>query len=150
RASGQRKCASGRGMTVVAPVCRFCAAPLNHVVLDLGKQPLANAFLKEADLARPEDRYRLSVLFCEECLLVQTDTNVPPEKIFSNYIYFSSYSQVWLAHAKAYCEAMIDRFGLGERSRVIEAASNDGYLLKNFVAHGIPCLGIEPAANVAE
>ena len=137
-------------MTRQKPVCRFCAAPLDHVVLDLGEQPLANAFLRESELARPEDRYRLSVLFCDRCLLVQTDTNVPPEKIFSNYIYFSSYSQVWLEHAKAYCEAMIPRFDLGPRTRVIEAASNDGYLLKNFVARGIPCLGIEPAANVAD
>jgi hypothetical protein len=136
-------------MTAHGPVCRFCGALLNHVVLDLGEQPLANAFLKETDLARPEPKYPLCVRLCENCLLVQTDTTVPPETIFSEYVYFSSYSQAWLAHAKAYCEAMIARFGLGADSSVIEVASNDGYLLKNFVARGIPCLGIEPAANVA-
>ena len=136
-------------MTTHGPVCRFCRAALNHVVLDLGPQPLANAFLKQAELTRPEPKYPLCVRLCETCLLVQTDTTVPPETIFSDYVYFSSYSQAWLAHARAYCEAMIARFGLGGESRVIEAASNDGYLLKNFVARGIPCLGIEPAANVA-
>lgn len=131
------------------PACRFCGAALTHVVLDLGEQPLANSFLTEADLERPEPRYRLCVRVCDECLLVQTDKTVPPETIFSDYAYFSSYSNAWLAHAKAYSEAMIARFGLGRGSRVIEVASNDGYLLKNFVARGIPCLGIEPAENVA-
>ena len=137
-------------MTQASPACRFCGAPLNHIVLDLGEQPLANSFLKEADLKRPEPKYRLCVRVCDECLLVQTDTTVPPETIFSDYVYFSSYSVAWLAHAKAYSEAMIARFNLGPRSRVIEVASNDGYLLKNFVARGIPCLGIEPAENVAQ
>ena len=137
-------------MTAALPSCRFCGAPLPHIVLDLGDQPLANSFLKAADLEKPEPRYRLCVRVCDECLLVQTDTTVPPETIFSEYVYFSSYSNAWLAHAKAYCEAMIARFGLGAHSRVIEVASNDGYLLKNFVARGMPCLGIEPAANVAE
>lgn len=132
------------------PSCRFCGAALPHIVLDLGDQPLANSFLKTADLRKPEPKFRLCVRVCDECLLVQTDTTVPPESIFSDYVYFSSYSNAWLAHAKAYSEAMIARFGLGPHSRVIEAASNDGYLLKNFVARGIPCLGIEPAANVAE
>jgi SAM-dependent methyltransferase len=131
------------------PACRFCGAALKHIVLDLGEQPLANSFLTEADLHRPEPRYRLCVRVCDDCLLVQTDTTVPPETIFSDYVYFSSYSNAWLAHAKAYSEAMIVRFGLGHGSRVIEVASNDGYLLKNFVARGIPCLGIEPAENVA-
>jgi hypothetical protein len=137
-------------MTKGSPACRFCGAPLNHIVLDLGEQPLANSFLKEPDAKSPEPKYRLCVRVCDECLLVQTDTAVPPETIFSDYVYFSSYSSAWLAHAKAYSEAMIARFGLGAHSRVIEVASNDGYLLKNFVARGIPCLGIEPAENVAE
>ncbi|HXJ02462.1 MAG TPA: methyltransferase domain-containing protein, partial [Micropepsaceae bacterium] len=136
-------------MTITIPLCRFCGAALNHVVLDLGEQPLANSFLKPSDIARPEPKFRLCVFVCDECLLVQTDTTVPPETIFSDYVYFSSYSSAWLAHAKAYSEAMIARFGLGPESRVVEVASNDGYLLKNFVAHGIPCLGIEPAENVA-
>jgi len=131
-------------------MCRFCGAALPHIVLDLSDQPLANSFLKRADLENPEPKYRLCVRVCDECLLVQTDTTVPPERIFSDYVYFSSYSNAWLAHAKAYSEAMIARFGLGTHSRIIEVASNDGYLLKNFVARGIPCLGIEPAANVAE
>jgi hypothetical protein len=132
------------------PSCRFCGTPLSHIVLDLGDQPLANSFLKAADLEKPELKYRLCVRVCDECLLVQTDTTVPPETIFSDYVYFSSYSNAWLAHAKTYSDAMITRFGLGAHSRVIEVASNDGYLLKNFVARSIPCLGIEPAANVAE
>jgi hypothetical protein len=132
-----------------APACRFCGAALKHIVLDLGEQPLANSFLTEADLSRPEPRYRLCVRVCDDCFLVQTDTTVPPETIFSDYVYFSSYSNAWLAHAKAYSESMIARFGLGRESRIIEVASNDGYLLKNFVARGIPCLGIEPAENVA-
>jgi len=132
------------------PLCRFCGANLDHIVLDLGEQPLANSFLKESDLARAEPKFRLRVRVCDNCLLVQTDTVVPPETIFSDYVYFSSYSNAWLAHAKAYSEAMIARFALGPQSRVVEVASNDGYLLKNFVARGIPCLGIEPAENVAE
>ncbi|HEY4265274.1 MAG TPA: class I SAM-dependent methyltransferase, partial [Micropepsaceae bacterium] len=132
-----------------APSCRFCGASLDHIVLDLGEQPLANSFLKASDLARPEAKFRLCVRVCDTCLLVQTDTTVPPESIFSDYVYFSSYSNAWLAHAKAYSDAMIQRFALGPQSRVIEVASNDGYLLKNFVECGIPCLGIEPAENVA-
>jgi hypothetical protein len=136
-------------MTDALPSCRFCGTALPHIVLDLGDQPLANSFLKAADLEKPEPKYRLCVRVCDACLLVQTDTTVSPETIFSDYVYFSSYSDAWLAHAKAYSEAMIARFALGAHSRVIEAASNDGYLLKNFVARGIPCLGIEPAANVA-
>ena len=137
-------------MTAPTPFCRFCGAALPHIVLDLGCQPLANSFLKAADLAKPEPKYPLCVRVCDECLLVQTDATVPPETIFSDYVYFSSYSNAWLAHAWAYSEMMIARFSLGAHSRVIEVASNDGYLLKNFVARGIPCLGIEPAANVAE
>ena len=137
-------------MTGALPACRFCGAALPHVVLDLSDQPLANSFLKRGDLEKPEPKYPLCVRVCDECLLVQTDTAVSPETIFSDYVYFSSYSKAWLAHAKAYSEAMIARFALGAHSRVVEVASNDGYLLKNFVARGIPSLGIEPAANVAE
>jgi hypothetical protein len=137
-------------MTAAAPACRFCDAPLNHVMLDLGQQPLANGFLEEADLARPEPKYRLCIRLCDSCLLVQTDTTVSPQDLFGTYSYFSSYSDTWLAHAKAYAEEMIDRFTLGRSSRVIEVASNDGYLLRNFVARDIPCVGIEPATNVAE
>ena len=84
-----------------ARACRFCGAALKHIVLDLGEQPLANSFLTEADLGRPEPRYRLCVRVCDDCFLVQTDTTVPPETIFSDYVYFSSYSNAWLAHAKA-------------------------------------------------
>jgi len=129
--------------------CRFCGQELKEVVADLGTMPLANSYLLEADLLRPEPSYPLCVRVCTNCFLVQTDTAVVPQEIFSQYAYFSSYSDSWLAHAGKYCEAMIERFGLDAESRVIEVASNDGYLLKNFVARAIPCLGIEPAENVA-
>ena len=137
-------------MTEISPKCRFCSGPLEDVVLDLGNQPLANRFLSEAQLVEPEPRHRLRICVCNACLLVQTDAQVPPEAIFPDYVYFSSYSTYWLAHAKAYCDTVTARFGLGPDNRVIEVASNDGYLLKNFVANGIPCLGIEPARNVAD
>jgi SAM-dependent methyltransferase len=130
--------------------CRFCGTVLPGPIVDLGEQPLANSFLDAADLAAPEPRFALRVRVCPTCWLVQTDQHVLPEKVFSNYAYFSSYSQFWLTHARRYCEEMIRRFGLGTDNFVIEVASNDGYLLKNFVARNIGCLGIEPAENVAE
>jgi hypothetical protein len=131
------------------PNCRFCGAALERTVIDLGVMPLANSYLSEKALARPEPRFPLRVLVCGDCLLVQTDADIPPQDIFSDYAYFSSYSRAWLDHARRYCEAMTARFGLGPQSRVVEVASNDGYLLKNFVAANIPALGIEPAENVA-
>lgn len=130
--------------------CRFCGAPLGVVFVDLGTQPLANAYLRPADLTRVEPFYPLRVLVCERCFLAQLETVVNPEQLFSEYAYFSSYSDSWLRHAEAYTEMAIARFGLDARSRVIEIASNDGYLLQHFVRRGIPVLGIDPAANVAE
>jgi SAM-dependent methyltransferase len=111
--------------------------------------PLANAFLDEDDLRRMEPFYPLKALVCERCFLVQLEEIATPEEIFSNYAYFSSYSTTWLDHARAFAEMATERFGLGSESRVIEVASNDGYLLQYFAAKGIPVLGVEPAANVA-
>ena len=132
-----------------APTCRFCATPLHHTFVDLGLSPLANHNLKPGEESS-EKKYPLITRVCESCLLVQADDSVPPEDIFSDYDYFSSFSDGWVAHAKRYCEAMRDRFGLGPHSLAVEIASNDGYLLQHFVTMGIPVLGVEPAANVAK
>jgi SAM-dependent methyltransferase len=133
------------------PVCRSCGATLRDTFLDLGSQPLANAFLTKEQVANGDDpRYPLHARVCAECLLVQVDEVVPPEEIFSDYAYFSSYSDSWLEHAARYASDVIGRLGLGAGSTVVEVGSNDGYLLKNFVAAGIEVLGIEPAVNVAE
>ncbi|MET0366236.1 MAG: class I SAM-dependent methyltransferase [Sphingobium sp.] len=131
-------------------LCRFCDAPVAQSFVDLGSMPLANAYLTQAQLAAPEPSYPLRVFVCETCWLVQADSFVPPEDIFSHYAYFSSYSDSWVEHARCFTEMARARFGLDAASRVIEVASNDGYLLKHFVAAGVPVLGIEPAANVAE
>ncbi|HSN87863.1 MAG TPA: class I SAM-dependent methyltransferase [Thermoanaerobaculia bacterium] len=136
-------------MSAAALACRFCGAPLSHVFVDLGAQPLANSYLEPADLRKAERFYPLCVYVCGECLLVQLPEEERPEEIFSDYAYFSSYSESWLRHAREYAEAMIARFGLGPTHHVVEVASNDGYLLRWFVERGIPVLGIEPAANVA-
>jgi hypothetical protein len=129
--------------------CRFCGAPLSEVFVDLGASPLANSYLEPEDLVRAEAFYPLCVYVCGECLLVQLPEEERPEAIFSDYAYFSSYSDSWLRHAKTYAEAMIERFGFGAGTQVIEIASNDGYLLRWFKEKGIPVLGIEPAGNVA-
>jgi SAM-dependent methyltransferase len=129
--------------------CRFCGAALSHVFVDLGVQPLANSYLEPADLGKAEAFYPLCVYVCGECFLVQLPEEESPEAIFSDYAYFSSYSESWLRHAEGYAGAAIERFGLGGGHRVVEVASNDGYLLRWFAARGIPVLGIEPAANVA-
>ena len=130
--------------------CRLCGGPLEHVVADLGVSPVANDFLREEDLGRMEPFYPLCALVCDQCLLVQLEAFEPPERIFSDdYAYFSSYSTGWLDHARRYTEATIERLGLGTESKVVEIASNDGYLLQYFVARGIPVLGIEPTANTA-
>ncbi|HET9226852.1 MAG TPA: class I SAM-dependent methyltransferase, partial [Thermoanaerobaculia bacterium] len=131
-------------------ICRFCSAPLRHVFVDLGAQPLANSYLEPAALRRPEPFYPLCVYLCGECFLVQLPEEERPDAIFSDYAYFSSVSETWLQHAKRYAEAMIDRFGLGPDHKVIEIASNDGYLLRWFKERSIPVIGIEPARNVAE
>jgi len=117
--------------------------------VDLGTSPIANNFLKEDQLSQMEPFYPLHAYVCEDCFLVQLDEVVSPTDLFTEYAYFSSYSDTWLRHAKTYADMVIDRFALGSHSRVVEIASNDGYLLQFFVARGIPVLGIEPAANVA-
>lgn len=129
--------------------CRFCGKPLTLTFADLGMSPPSNAYLAPAQLGRMEKFYPLHAWVCEACFLVQLEEFETPEQIFSDYAYFSSYSESWLAHARAYTEMMTARFKLGPQSKVIEIASNDGYLLQYFVARGIPVLGIEPAANVA-
>jgi hypothetical protein len=129
--------------------CRSCSAPLDHVFVDLGSSPLANAYLSEAQLAEPEPFYPLRVYVCEGCFLVQLPPVLSPTEMFEDYAYFSSYSESWLRHARTYVDRMIERFGLGSASKVVEIASNDGYLLQYFKEAGVPVLGIEPAANVA-
>ncbi len=132
--------------------CRFCRAPLTLDFLDLGDQPLANAYLSRAELdAGGERAYPLHARVCEACFLVQVDDPVAFDAIFDDhYAYFSSYSAGWVAHAKRYAGAMAERLKLGADSLVVEIASNDGYLLQHFVAMGVPVLGIEPTANTAE
>ncbi len=130
--------------------CRLCDAILTETFVDLGMSPLCESFVPAERLDGPETFYPLHVRICSECLLVQLPAYVPGEEIFSDYAYFSSYSDSWVAHAKRYADAMVDRLGLGPDSLVAEVASNDGYLLQHFVAAGIPVVGIEPAANIAE
>lgn len=130
--------------------CLSCGSDRLRPVLDLGIQPLANNLLAEVDLAREEPRFPLGIQVCESCWLVQLTHLVPPVDLFSSYIYFSSCSDTMLRHAAAAVETFTSEIGLGRESFVVEIASNDGYLLKNFVAAGIPCLGIEPAGNIAE
>jgi SAM-dependent methyltransferase len=130
--------------------CRHCGNGLQHTFVDLGMSPLCESFLPAADLDSMEPFFPLHAFVCDRCFLVQVGQYVTPEHIFTEYAYFSSYATSWLAHAKRYTEQMIDRFGLTERHKVVELASNDGYLLQYFVQRGIPSLGIEPAANVAE
>jgi 2-polyprenyl-3-methyl-5-hydroxy-6-metoxy-1,4-benzoquinol methylase len=129
--------------------CRHCGVPVKHSFCDLGMSPLANSYLAEAQVDQPEVFYPLHAYVCSNCLLVQLDEFKDPDAIFGDYLYFSSYSQSWLDHARTYVQDVIERFGLDESKQVVEIASNDGYLLKNFVEAGIPALGIEPAANVA-
>jgi len=130
--------------------CRFCGTPLRRTVADLGMTPMANAYRKPEELNRMEPFYPLHAYVCEECLLVQLEEFESPEQIFSEYAYFSSYSESWLEHARKYVDAVTERFRLGKDSKVVEIACNDGYLLRWFKPHGVPVLGVEPAANVAE
>ena len=129
--------------------CRFCEAPLTRSVIDLGKSPFANSFLSETDLSRPETFYPLHVFICDECWLMQLEEFESAENIFGHYLYFSSYSQTWLDHCRAYARAMTSRYQLDASSLVVEIASNDGGLLQYFKELGIRVLGVEPAANVA-
>ena len=130
--------------------CRFCRSPLKHSFVDLGMTPLANSYLKPEALHQMEPFYPLHVYVCDKCFLVQLPMVVTPEQIFSDYAYFSSYSDTWLKHAQTYVEDVIKRFGFDSGSQVVEVASNDGYLLQYFKEKGVPVLGIEPARNVAE
>lgn len=130
--------------------CRHCNQPLQLEFIDLGSAPPSNAYLTERDLRSPESWFPLRVLTCENCWLVQTEDYAGREALFtSDYAYFSSFSQSWLAHSKAYAESVISRFELGEESCVVEVAANDGYLLQYFAAAGIPNYGIEPTASTA-
>ena len=130
--------------------CRFCTAPLPTPFLDLGMAPLANRYLRADQLYEMEPFYPLQLHRCEACSLVQLRMFESPENIFGDYAYFSSYSTSWLAHARRYALGAADRFALGPASLVVEIASNDGYLLKNFIELGVPVLGVEPARNVAD
>ena len=130
--------------------CRFCGTTLQHVFVDLGMSPMANSYLKPHQLNRMEPFYPLRAFVCEQCFLVQLEQFESPDHIFSDYAYFSSFSDLFLQHAKEYVDMAMDRFKLGGGSYVVEIASNDGYLLQNFVKRGVPVLGIEPAKNVAE
>src|ERR1700722_21035013 len=136
---------------MVGPVtgCRACGGRLTVTMADLGLQPASNAFIVSLDHAHEEKRYPLRAKVCESCKLVQLDYDVAPQELFGNYVYFSSYSDEWLAHAKEYCDMARRRFALDSRSLVIELASNDGYLLKNFMGMGVPVLGIDPSDTVA-
>ena len=130
--------------------CRFCKNTLTNEFVDLGFSPPSNSFLKLSQLNEPETFYPLKIMVCEKCFLVQIDEFAKHNEIFSSdYIYFSSFSTSWLAHAKAYAEMMVNRFGFNHQSQVVEIASNDGYLLQYFKEMNIPVLGIEPTANTA-
>ncbi len=131
--------------------CRFCKTELTHLFIDLFNSPASNSFLTPEELNEPETYFPLKVFTCPECFLVQIDEYKKSEDIFSQqYVYFSSYSSSWLAHAKKYTEMMLERFGYNENSQIIEIASNDGYLLQYFKEKHIPVLGIEPTKNTAE
>ncbi|HMU46076.1 MAG TPA: class I SAM-dependent methyltransferase [Chitinophagaceae bacterium] len=131
--------------------CRFCKTSLKHIFIDLVNSPASNSFLREEQLNEPETFYPLKVFACHNCFLVQVDEYKKSDAIFnSEYVYFSSYSRSWLQHAKNYTDMMIRRFGFNESSKVVEIASNDGYLLQYFKEKGVPVLGIEPTSNTAE
>jgi SAM-dependent methyltransferase len=132
------------------PRCRACGEVGLREVLSLGRTPLANALLDSDKLGEPEPTYPLELAFCPHCALVQITETVPPETLFREYLYFSSFSDTILEHARLLAERLIRDRGLHPDSLVIEAASNDGYLLRNYRASGIPVLGVEPAANVAK
>jgi SAM-dependent methyltransferase len=136
-------------MVGLVSVCRACGGRLAVTMADLGMQPASNAFIESQAGFGREKRYPLRAKVCETCKLVQVDYDVAPQELFGNYVYFSSYSDDWLAHAKAYCDMASKRFALGRSSLVVELASNDGYLLKNFLTMGIPVMGIDPSDTVA-
>ncbi|MGH9502224.1 MAG: methyltransferase domain-containing protein [Terriglobales bacterium] len=133
-----------------ASLCRFCGSVLRRTFCDLGMSPPCESNLSAGQLNQMEAFYPLHVFICEQCFLVQLEEYVSPENIFTEYAYFSSFSDSWLAHAKAYTDLMVERFALDGKSLVVELASNDGYLLQYFMEKGVPVLGIEPAVNVAK
>src|SRR5258707_5042013 len=147
----RRPGSSGKDSEMAGPVaaCRACGGRLTVTMADLGMQPASNAFLESTSEFSREQRYPLRAKVCERCKLVQLDYDVAREELFGNYVYFSSYSEDWLAHASAYCDMARRRFALNASSLVVELASNDGYLLKNFLKMGIPVLGIDPSDTVA-
>ncbi|MGA6205847.1 methyltransferase domain-containing protein [Nocardia testacea] len=128
--------------------CRLCESSRLASVVDLGATPPCESFLSEDRLNLPESTYPLHLRVCADCLLLQIPALITPEETFTEYAYFSSYSDSWMRHAREFTAAAVARLGLGQDSFVVEVASNDGYLLRNVVAAGIPCLGIEPSANV--
>ncbi len=132
------------------PKCIFCASPLKQTFVDLGMSPLCESYVSREELNQVEAFYPLHARVCDQCFLVQLQEYVSPEHIFTEYAYFSSFSDTWLAHARDYVDMIIKRFNIGKESLVVELASNDGYLLQNFVQKGIPALGVEPAANIAK
>ena len=137
---------------MTSPICRSCGTPLTRTLIDLGKMPLANAFLTGENKKHSEPKYELHARVCDRCFLVQVNHLIPPADIFTDYAYFSSYSKTWLDHSKAFCILAIDRLQLTNNSLVLEIASNDGYLLSYFAEQNIPVLGVDPAigpANVA-
>jgi SAM-dependent methyltransferase len=136
-------------MVGLVTACRACGGRLTVTMADLGLQPASNAFIASLDTVHEEKRYPLRAKVCESCKLVQLDYDVAPQELFGNYVYFSSYSDDWLAHAKEYCDMARRRFALDSDSLVVELASNDGYLLKNFINMGVPVLGIDPSDTVA-
>jgi len=148
-ASIQSVC-SAMSPDVAVSSCRFCGAKLTHTFVDLGMSPLCESYLTTEQLNQGEMFYPLHVYVCGSCFLVQLQEYVRPEHIFTDYAYFSSYSDSWLHHAKVYTDMIVKRLNLGAHSQVVELASNDGYLLQYFVKKRVPALGIEPAANVAE
>jgi SAM-dependent methyltransferase len=141
---------SAKQGTAQSDACRLCGAQLRHTLVDLGMSPLCESILAADQLDQMEVYFPLHVLICHKCHLVQLKQYASPEEIFRDYAYFSSYSTTWVAHAKAYCEAIASRLALDSTCLVIELASNDGYLLQHFRPLGIPVLGIEPALNVAK
>ena len=133
----------------VSQSCRSCGCKKLFTLVNLGMSPFSNSYIMPINLNKSECFYPLHAVVCEECFLVQIDEFLKPDRIFSDYVYFSSYSNTWLDHCKSYVDMVIDRFNLTTNSRVVEIASNDGYLLQYFIKKKIPCLGVEPAENVA-
>lgn len=137
-------------MSTTITTCRACAAKTLEPVLSLGKTPLANALLTKDDLDKPEPAFPLELVFCASCTLVQITEEVPPETMFGEYLYFSSFSDTMLKHAEAIATRLTREQELGAKSLVVEVASNDGYLLQYYAKQGVPVLGVEPARNIAK